>query len=123
MSPLVQVLVRRGDAPASDSDFEVRLLQVLRDGGLPAPVRQQHFYDDDGFIARVDFVYPIARVIIEADSYRHHGGRQDWEDDNDRRARLTALGYRIIPITWRMVNDRPAEVCSRVARSLRTTTP
>lgn len=123
ITKLVEILVRRGDAPPSDSDFEVLLSQVLRDGGLPPPVRQRDVHDAEGFIARVDFMYPLAKLILEADSFKHHGGRADWENDNSKRRRLVALGYRILPITWRMVVSDPHQVQSLVRRSLHPSTP
>jgi very-short-patch-repair endonuclease len=120
---LVQILVQRGDAPPSDSDFEIELLQVLRNGRLPLPERQVEIHDEEGFIARADFVYELAKLIIEADSFKYHGTKNGWENDNRKRARLIALGYRILPVTWRMLHEQPEVVENLVRRSLSAKTP
>ena len=84
---------------------------------------QQEMFDANGFIARVDFVYPLAKLILEADSFKYHGGREDWENDSGKRARLTALGYRVLPITWRMLTTDPNAVQNLIRHALRTTSP
>src|SRR5438270_9369463 len=48
-------------------------------------------------IARVDFAFPAAKVAVEADGYRWHSGRAQWQQDLERRNALTNLGWRVRP--------------------------
>ena len=93
-------------AGVTDSDFEVRLFQALRRSSLPLPTRQYTIFDGERPVGRVDFAYPWAKVVIEADSYQFHSGRQAWEHDLARRNDLTALGWLVLHVTyWQMKHD------------------
>ncbi len=98
----------------TDTVFEMRMVQVLRRGGLPEPVRQVELHDRWGFIGRFDLAYPEAEVLLEADSVRHHHSRERFEADRARRARAEALGWRVPTFTWRQVTRRPQWVASTV---------
>jgi hypothetical protein len=102
----------------TDSSFETRLIQVLRRGGLPEPVRQVELHDDAGFIGRFDCAYPPAMVAIEADSVRHHHSRARFEADRERRSRAEAIGWRVPTTTWRQVTRRPQWVARTTAAIL-----
>lgn len=111
-------LLRSDPGTVTGSDFEVKLLQALRRASLPIPVRQHEIFDEDGFVARVDFAYPHAKVAIEADGYQFHSGRQAWEHDQLRRSALTALGWLVINVTYlQLVSDLDG-VIERVRRAL-----
>jgi len=62
----------------------------------------------------VDFAFPEARVAIEADGYRWHSGRARWERDLARRNSLTALGWRIVHVTWADLTQDPATLIARI---------
>lgn len=109
---------RRAVDGITESAFEARLVQVLRRGGLPEPVRQHVLTDQWGEIGRFDCAYPPARVAIEADSVRHHHSRERFEADRERRARAEALGWRVPTFTWRQVTRRGLWVASTVAAIL-----
>lgn len=120
---LIEVLVQHGDAPASDSDFEILIKQVLRDGGIPLPEMQVPLYDDEGFIARVDFIYPLLKLILEADSFKHHSGREDWANDGAKRRRITSLGFSVMPITYRDITTDKPGVQDSVRRAIAARSP
>jgi very-short-patch-repair endonuclease len=63
----------------------------------------------------VDFLWRDRRLVVETDSWRHHGDRATFETDRARDAHLQSLGFRVLRFTWRQIIDRPAFV----ARSLR----
>lgn len=98
----------------TDSKFETRMVQVLRRGGLPEPVRQITLHDRWGFVGRFDCTYPEARLLIEADSVRHHHDRARFEADRARRARAEALGWRVPTYTWHQVTRQPTWVAATV---------
>lgn len=112
------VEVRIEENGVTDSMFETRLVQVLRRGGLPEPVRQLDLNDEWGFIGRFDCTYPEAQVAIEADSVRHHHSRVRFENDRERRTRAEAIGWRVPTFTWRQVTRRPQWVARSVEGAL-----
>jgi very-short-patch-repair endonuclease len=103
---------------ATESDFEIRLLQMLRSEGLPEPERQYEIRDGADLVARVDFAYPWAKVAVEADSYAFHSGRRQWESDLARRNRLTALGWLVIHVTYRQMQSDMDDVVRRLRKVL-----
>jgi very-short-patch-repair endonuclease len=110
---LRRILDEGGNRP-TESHFETRLLQALRKAPLPLPQRQFEIRDAGRLIARVDFAYPWAKVVVEADSYRFHSGREAWESDLDRRSAITALGWLVIHVTYRQMESGMDQVVRRV---------
>lgn len=108
---------RASNGGPSASRFETRLNRLLSSHGLPA-LRQFTVWDGGEFVARVDFSYPHARVIVEADSYRWHSSKRAWQRDIERRNQLTSLGWQIIHVTWDDLTRRPNETLDRIRASL-----
>jgi very-short-patch-repair endonuclease len=104
---------RAGVARGPESTLETRLLRVLRAAGLPPVV--QHRVGR----YRVDFAYPGARVAVEADGFRWHSTRQQWDHDRARRNALTAMGWTVIHVTWEQLHQRPDEVIDSIRETLR----
>lgn len=104
---------------ATESELEDLLLAVLAARGVPLPERQVEVGDDEQPIGRVDFVYRPERLVLEADSRRHHTALMDWAHDRRRDARLAASGWRVIRVTWSDLVDRPDEVAATVRQALR----
>jgi very-short-patch-repair endonuclease len=113
------IAARGGGEPVPKSVFETRLLRALSAGGLPAPVRQHEIRVRGRLVARVDFAYPEQRLAIEADSRRWHTGRVRWERDLARRNALTALGWRIMHVTWSEMTSDPEGMIRRIGDLLR----
>ena len=109
---------RTGDAvPASilESDF-ASLVEAF---GLPRPCRQWPVRDEGGrVLARVDFAYPAARLVIEIDSLRHHAGPQDWRDDLQRQNVVMARGLRVLRFTAGDLRLRPDQVNATIRTAL-----
>lgn len=102
---------------ASHSRWETKLLQLIRDGGLPEPVRQHRVWDGSKW-RRLDLAYPDLLIGLEYDSYRWHFGRQPWEKDHTRNADLVALAWRMLPVTMDDLDITPKRTLERI-RSLR----
>lgn len=116
---LRRILHRRSaDDPPTGSLFETRLYQCLRRAGLPLPERQVVVERDGRFVGRVDFCYPDANLVIEAESYEHHGSRDGWDGDIDRYNDVTLTGRAVLRITWARLRDRPRAVANDVATAL-----
>ena len=61
----------------------------------------------------VDFLWPNQRLIVETDSWRHHGDRRAFERDRAKDAALQSLGFRVLRFTFRqVVRDRSAVVAA-----------
>ena len=108
---------RRDGRPRATSVFERRLLVELKSAGLPRPQTQFVVFLPDGRRAVLDYAFPDWLLALEADSYRHHSSRTDWGRDHVRNRCLTAIGWRILPVTWDDLAE-PGEMLDAVRRGL-----
>jgi very-short-patch-repair endonuclease len=60
----------------------------------------------------VDFLWRERSVIVETDSWRHHGDRPAFERDRARDADLQSRGFRVLRFTYRQVNERTPVVAA-----------
>ncbi|MEA3076429.1 MAG: hypothetical protein QOF60_1337 [Actinomycetota bacterium] len=114
-----RLLADRSEAyvpPASET--EARFRDLVREAGLPEPVRQLDVGDEEAWVGRVDVSYPPARLLIELDSRRHHSSKLDLEADLARDRRLTRAGWRVVRFTWTDLVERPGWVVSELRRLL-----
>jgi very-short-patch-repair endonuclease len=100
------------DHPNTRSEFERAFLTFCEDHGLPKPSTNSIV---EGM--QVDFHWASLDVVVEADSFGHHGTRQAFERDRQRDAILAAAGHRTGRYTVRQLRDRPDEV-ERALRGL-----
>ena len=100
------------------SQFETRLLRLIYDQQLPVPETQYQIRFMGKVVATVDFAYPDAQIAIEADGRRFHSGRIDFERDRDRANALSAMGWRVLRITWTALHRRPATVAESIRATL-----
>lgn len=105
MAQLTELIRDRGTNQTA-SPLEVKVLRAMRKAGIPRPTTQVRAVDERGrFLGRVDFGWVGASVVVEADSWRHHGGKADWERDTVRRNRLVGFGLQVFTVTWGTVAD------------------
>ena len=90
-----------------DPGLEPRLLELLATLGGPPPVSQYHVRLPSGRDAFLDVAWPDDLLALEADSYLWHSGRIPWSLDQTRRNELTAMGWRIMPVTAYDLDERP----------------
>jgi very-short-patch-repair endonuclease len=67
----------------------------------------------------VDAYWPRGRLVVELQSWEHHGHRQAFERDNERLGRLQVAGYSVLPLTYRQLRDQPDWVVRTIAGLLR----
>jgi very-short-patch-repair endonuclease len=105
---------------AAESDLETLLFNILRQGGLPAPVRQFEIVVA-GQAFRLDAAYPELRILIEGDGFGVHSQRGSFERDRSRQNRLVVAGWMPLRFTWRRLCRAPEGVVAEVqaARTLR----
>lgn len=100
------------------SVFETRLFRLLRMSRLDIPVTQFEIRNGRHLVAVVDFAYPEQHIAIEADGFRWHSGKAQWERDLRRRNALTKLGWSVMHVTWRELHEEPNGVVDAVRTML-----
>ena len=100
----------------TDSQLEDRFLRLIQRANLPQPRSQFVVTDDVGaFVARVDFAYPEASLLIELDGAAFHSDRAKFQRDRSRQNRLVALGYTVLRFTYWDVLAGPDVVVDTLA--------
>jgi very-short-patch-repair endonuclease len=89
------------DVTLTRSELERLFLELCEAHGLPRPLVNVQV---EGL--EVDFHWPHARLVVEADSRRHHGTAAAFERDRRRDERLVAAGWTVLRVTHRrLVSD------------------
>jgi very-short-patch-repair endonuclease len=70
----------------------------------------------------VDMLWPGARLVVELDSWEHHGHRGAFERDRARDPELLLAGYRTVRVTHRRL-DREADALAAEIRGLLAAAP
>jgi very-short-patch-repair endonuclease len=96
------------------SGLEELLLALCHDHGLPRP-RVNTYIEN----LEVDFLFPRARLIVEADSWRYHRTREAFERDRHRDATLARAGYRTVRFTDQQLTNAPGLVAQTLDALLR----
>lgn len=112
------------------SDQEEKLLDKIREAGLPEPKREWRFYSPRKW--KADFGWPfagISGVILEVEGgtwMRTRGGRSGghahpkrFEEDCEKYNEAALLGITVIRVTPKMIDDGRA--VRYIARALRCT--
>ena len=99
-------------APA-ESDLETLLFKILREAGLPAPVRQ-HRVVAAGQTFRLDAAYPELMIFMEGDGFGVHSPRDPFESDRSRQNLLVVAGWLPLRFTWRRLCRSPEGVAGEV---------
>jgi very-short-patch-repair endonuclease len=96
-------------SPQAANPFESVLRAIsLEVTGLT--LRPQVEVWDDGFLARPDLVDERLRIVVEADSFAWHGGREQLASDARRYNRLVIAGWIVLRFAWEDVMFHPTEV-------------
>lgn len=103
--------------PSADawSAAERRLLELIRTSGLPQPECNVPL-GDHGRVP--DLLWRVERVIVEYESWEFHSGPASFHDGHERHNELTALGYQVIHVTWRVLSRHPERVLVWIAAAL-----
>jgi predicted transcriptional regulator of viral defense system len=83
------------------SEWEVRLLNLMRAAALPEPLVNLSLAAPDHPRLEVDFCWPSHRLVVETDGWDSHRTRAAFEADRRRDAALQADGWRVVRFTWR----------------------
>jgi very-short-patch-repair endonuclease len=104
------------------SEFERRFRRLFEAHRLPEPVingliRLEHC------TLQVDFHWPEARLVVEADGYRWHSDKSAHEQDRWRDQELKRAGWEVLRFTWRQLTREPARTARIIAEVLEARLP
>jgi hypothetical protein len=77
---------------------ERRMRSICREFGVPQPV-VNYPIRVDGRLFIADFCWADLHLIVEADSWRWHGGRRAGEDNADRAQLLATVSWNVVRFT------------------------
>jgi very-short-patch-repair endonuclease len=103
--------------------LERRFLTLVRRAGLPKPQTQRRVRSDGRQVARVDFLYPDLRIVVEVSGRLGHSNPADRSRDAQRRNELQDLGFAVYEYTWGDVTRRPTYVIDTLGERLARRTP
>jgi len=114
-------LFRKALAEVADgtrSAPEAELRDLIRRGGLPAPLWNPRLYWGTELLARPDAWWPDAAVAVEVDSRQWHLSPELWERTMRRHARMTAVGILVLHFSPRQIRAEPHDVLSVIGAAL-----
>jgi hypothetical protein len=122
VGPMRLVLADRlGWSSITESQLEAEFLRIMHAAGIEPPISQVCIVKRGGrLIARVDFVYPELRLVIELDGERYHSDRDTFRKDRRKQNDLTLEGYRVLRFTAWDVFAAPEYVVAAVVTALST---
>ena len=100
--------------------FEARMATLLRGAGLPRATPEFVVTDRyGGFVAVVDFAFPVHRLAIEVDGYEFHSSVRALADRNARDRLLAAAGWLPLHFSWGEIEHRSRSVEGEIRLQLR----
>jgi len=118
VQPLRTVLELRGRVPATESDLETEMVQLLRRAGLPNPVRQHEVVVASRRF-RIDLAYPALKIAIELDGDEPHFGARKTDADDTRDGLLQLGGWLTQHFTKRHIRNESHETAARMWDAVR----
>jgi hypothetical protein len=114
-------IASRNELGCTQSWLEDEVRIALRNANVRLPLPQFQINDDDGRqICISDFAWPEVCVVVAADSYEHHGlDRRGFEKDRLQLSKLSAIGWRVVPITYRRLVSDEAGFIRELKQALR----
>lgn len=109
LRPVRRLLAELGVPDEGRSPLEIRFAEFLREYGIPAPIQNVHVLDQE-----VDALWPTAKLVVELDSWEHHGHRASFERDRARDLKLMLAGYRTIRVTHRRLDRERDEIAGQI---------
>jgi hypothetical protein len=96
---------------------EIDFLSLCRQAGIPTPSVNVLI---EGHL--VDFLWPVQKVIVETDSWSHHGDKPTFERDHQTDVDLVAAGYDVHRATYKMLERNPDPFLNNILRALHART-
>src|SRR6187402_2297307 len=99
LRPMRRLIAELRPPDEGRSPLEIRFPAFARDHDLPKPHQNVDVLGHE-----VDALWPAAKLIVELDSWEHHGHRAAFERDRARDPKLMLAGYRTIRVTHRRLD-------------------
>jgi hypothetical protein len=116
--PGVVVFDRLMESAGVQSWLERQFLRIVRASGLPRPVVQRVYRRDRVHVARVDFDFGPAPVIVEVGGRRGYMAAEDRRRQEHRRTELQLIGKVVYFFTSDDVTEREPYVVDTLTRAL-----
>jgi very-short-patch-repair endonuclease len=107
---LRQLLDDAGRPHDTRSDYERRLLALIREAQLPLPSTNAYIGEH-----MVDMLWPDLKLVVEFDSWSFHGDRKSFEKDRLRDQVLSTTGHHVMRVTARQIDHTPTALVARLA--------
>jgi len=104
------------------SPLEAKVLPLVLRRDLPIPVSNAPVQIANGRI-EVDFLWPAAKFVVEADSRDFHGTYVAFERDRWRDRELMRAGYATLRVTHREAEQEPEAIADAVSKTLAARLP
>lgn len=114
LKPIRRLLAAAKAPPEGRSPLEERFHAFCQEHRLPEPARNVHVLGRE-----VDALWPGAKLVIELDSWEHHGHRAAFERDRARDPQFLIAGYRTIRVTHRRLDREAPQLASEIRQLLR----
>ncbi len=124
---LRQVLLIRGNQPATGSYSETRFVQTMRSRGFPAMWRQVKIFVGEDGSKRADFLVPFDEklrrklratpddgVLVEVDGREFHSKNDDFLRDRQRHNHYQLAGFRWLEFPASDIDRNPDRVASQL---------
>lgn len=119
MAKTGRALAKFGPGKAvGDSELERLLLRALLDRGNPMPTPQFAHPGRHPGKGRVDFAYPEAKLILEADGRTWHQRIADLVRDRQRDNEAARAGWLTMRFMWEELTNDPDDVAAAVRETL-----
>jgi hypothetical protein len=109
LRPVRRLLIELGAPAEGRSPLEIRFAEFLRAHSIPAPAQNVLVFGHE-----VDALWPAAKLVVELDSWEHHGHRAAFERDRARDPKLLLAGYRTIRVTHRRLDEEPEQLAAEI---------
>lgn len=109
LRPVRRLLIELGAPVEGRSPLEIRFAEFLREYAISAPEQNVLVLGHE-----VDALWPAAKLVVELDSWEHHGDRAAFERDRARDPELLLAGYRTIRITHRRLDTEARQVAEEI---------
>jgi very-short-patch-repair endonuclease len=117
LRPMRRLAAELGAPAEGRSPLEICFAEFLHEYRLPAPAQNVLVLGHE-----VDALWPAAKLVVELDSWEHHGDRAAFERDRARDLELMIAGYRTIRITHRRLDSEARQVAAEIRALLALTT-
>jgi very-short-patch-repair endonuclease len=119
VSELQMLLDAEHTSARAESWLESAFLRIIREAWLPPPrVQVTKRPGGRGGSVRLDAFYDDQQLVAEVGGHATHSTRRQRQADAERRARLVAMGLRVVDFTYEDVTERPEHVTSTLANLL-----